>query len=247
MRAYLKLTGALAKLYLRDPAGAFFTLAFAPLFVLFIGAIAGNDPEPSLSGMGYLDANLPVFAAIVVGMVGLFSVPIGTVTLRESGALRRFMATPLRPLVYIAADVTVYLVMTLIGIALAFVTGMIVFGVRLQGDVFGLFAAICLGALAFMALGYTLASIEPTAQTAIVVGNVLAFPSLALSGATVPLEVLPQEAQNVARVLPLTQMVDLFRGLWLGEGWQSYLTHLAVLGGMLVAGTALAAWLFRWE
>ncbi len=66
MRAYLKLTTALARLYLRDPVGAFFTLAFAPLFVLLMGAIAGNDPNLSLNGVGYLQTNLPAYAAIVV-------------------------------------------------------------------------------------------------------------------------------------------------------------------------------------
>ncbi len=64
---------------------------------------------------------------------------------------------------------------------------------------------------------------------------------------TVPLEILPPAAQNVARALPLTQLVSLLRGLWLGEGWQPYVTETVVLAGMLVGGTALAAWLFRWE
>jgi ABC-2 type transport system permease protein len=247
MRAYLKLTLTLAKLYLRDPVGAFFTLAFAPLFVVLLGAISGNDPNPLLGGLGYLDANLPAYAAIVVGMVGLLTVPIGTVTRRESGVLRRFMATPLRPLTYLAADVSVYLVMTLLGIVLAFLTGMIGFGVRFQGDMLGVMAGTGLGTLAFMALGYALAGLIPTTQVAQVVGNILAFPLLALSGATVPLEVLPPAAQNIARFFPLTHLVNLLRGLWLGEGWQRHVTETVVLTGMLLAGAALAAWVFRWE
>jgi ABC-2 type transport system permease protein len=247
MRAYIKLTLIMATLYLRDPVGAFFTLAFAPLFVLLMGAISGNDPSPLLGGRGYMDVNLPAFAGIVIGMVGLLTVPIGTVMKRQSGALRRFMATPLRPLTYLAADVTVYLVMTLFGIALAFLTGIASFGVRFHGDAVGVMAAVCLGALAFMALGYVLAGFERTIQAAQVVGNILAFPLLALSGATVPIEILPPGAQSVARLLPLTQFVDLLRGLWLGQGWQPYVGQTLVLAGMLVIGAALAAWLFRWE
>jgi ABC-2 type transport system permease protein len=247
MRAYIKLTLIMATLYLRDPVGAFFTLAFAPLFVLLMGAISGNDPSPLLGGRGYMDVNLPAFAGIVIGMVGLLTVPIGTVMKRQSGALRRFMATPLRPLTYLAADVTVYLVMTLFGIALAFLTGIAAFGVRFHGDAVGVMAAVCLGALAFMALGYVLAGFERTIQAAQVVGNILAFPLLALSGATVPIEILPPAAQSVARLLPLTQFVDLLRGLWLGQGWQPYISQTLVLVGMMAIGAALAAWLFRWE
>jgi ABC-2 type transport system permease protein len=108
-------------------------------------------------------------------------------------------------------------------------------------------AAVCLGALAFMALGYVLAGLERTIQAAQVVGNILAFPLLALSGATVPIEILPPAAQSVARLLPLTQFVDLLRGLWLGQGWQPYISQTLVLVGMMAIGAALAAWLFRWE
>ena len=111
----------------------------------------------------------------------------------------------------------------------------------------GMMAGTGLGTLAFMALGYALAGLIPTTQVAQVVGNILAFPLLALSGATVPLEVLPPAAQNIARFFPLTHLVNLLRGLWLGEGWQRHVTETVVLTGMLLAGAALAAWVFRWE
>ena len=68
-----------------------------------------------------------------------------------------------------------------------------------------------------------------------------------ISGATWPLEFLPQAVQNVARFIPLTYVVALLKGLWFGESWGEHLTDVAVLGATLAVGVIVAARTFRWE
>jgi len=68
-----------------------------------------------------------------------------------------------------------------------------------------------------------------------------------LSGATIPLEVLPATVRELARFIPLTYVVTLLRGLWVGEAWSKHLTEVVVLVGLLIVGTAISAKTFRWE
>jgi ABC-2 type transport system permease protein len=105
----------------------------------------------------------------------------------------------------------------------------------------------CLGALSFFALGFLIAGLAPTARIAQTVRMVIAFSMMGISGATIPLEVLPTTVREIARFIPLTYVVTLLRGLWAGEAWSKHLTEVAVLLGLLVVGTAISAKTFRWE
>jgi ABC-2 type transport system permease protein len=247
MRALGKLTIVQAKLFIREPIAAFFALAFAPLVLILFGFIFGNEPVTEFGGLGSMDIAVPGYTAMIVGTVGLMSVPIATAARREAGVLRRFRATPLRPLTYIVTDVLVYLAMTLLGILLLVLVGKIVYNVRFEGSLHNVLAAVALGSFAFMALGYVLAGVAPTARVAQVVAMVLFYPMMFLSGASIPLEVMPESVQRAARFLPLTHVVTLVKGLWFGASWGDHLTEVAVLVGILIVGAIVAARVFRWE
>lgn len=247
MRTLWKLIIIQTKLFLREPFGAFFTLAFAPLLLILFGAIWGNEPSPLFGGRGSMDVSVPAYMGLIVGTVGLMSVPIATSARREAGALRRFKATPLRPLAYIVSDVVVNFAMTLLGIALLVLVGKVVYNVRFEGNIFSVLAAVSLGAFAFFAIGYVIAGLSPTARVAQIIGMVLLYPMMFLSGASMPLEILSPAIRNISRFLPLTHVVTLVRGLWAGDSWGQHGTEVAVLLGVLIVGTLISARTFRWE
>jgi ABC-2 type transport system permease protein len=68
-----------------------------------------------------------------------------------------------------------------------------------------------------------------------------------LSGATLPRELLPESIQKFAQVLPLTHVVTLLRGLWIGEPWRDHLLEVSILSALLIAGILISAKTFRWE
>lgn len=247
MRALWTLTKVQAKLYLREPISAFFTLLFAPLLLILFGFIYGNDPQPLFGGRGSMDVSVPAYTGMILGTVGLLGVPISTAARREAGVLRRFRATPLRPLVYLASDVAVNLCMTLLGILLLFLVGRLVYNVRFDGNVVSVLGGICLGTFAFLAMGYVLAAVAPTARVAQVVGMVLFYPMVFLSGASIPLELMPEGVQKVSRFLPLTHVVTLLKGLWIGDGWSQHLSEVVILLALLAVALAAASRTFRWE
>jgi len=236
-----------AKLYLREPIATFFTIAFAPLLLVLFGLIFGNEPADLFGGRGPMDVSVPSYIGFVIVMVGLIGIPIQTATSRELGVLRRYRVTPLRPLTYLIADVVAYFMMTLVGTVLLIVVGAAAFGVRLEGSVPAVLAGFTLCALSFFALGYLLAGLAPSARVAQTVGMVLAYPMMFLSGASVPLEVLPPGLRHVSDFIPLTYVVRLMRGLWLGDPWTSIRLDVAVLSGILVSATVVSARVFRWQ
>lgn len=247
MRALWKLTLTQAKLYLREPIAAFFTIVYAPMMLVLFGSIYGNKPNPLFGGKGTVDVSVPAYIGLIIVTVGLMSVPISTAASRETGVLRRYRATPLRPVTYLAADVLVYFGMTLLGVMLLILVGKIGYDIRFDGNVLSVLAGFTLGSLSFFALGFLVAGLAPTARIAQAVGMVLAFPMMFLSGATIPLEVLPASVREVARFVPLTYVVTLLRGLWSGEVWGDHLTEVIVLVGLLVIGVIVSARTFRWE
>src|SRR5690606_32454455 len=131
-------------------------------FALVMGFIFGNAPRPEFGGQGYMDASLVNFSAIVVAIAGLVLVPIDLVGQRETGALRRFRATPLRPISYIAADLLVRFAIAWAGVGLMLAVGVFAFGARPEGSIAGVLLVAALGILAFLALGYALTALVPS-------------------------------------------------------------------------------------
>ena len=241
------LTWTQAKLYLREPIATFFTIFFAPLFLVVFGLHLRQRAERHVRrpwAHGRHRAGLPRVVIVTVGLIGL---PIQTSVNRELGILRRYRVTPLRPLTYIVADVATFWAMALVGMILLVVVGKLAYEVRFEGDIVSVLAGFTLCTLSFLAIGFVIASLAPSARVAQAVGMVVAYPMMFLCGATIPFELLPASVQQLAALLPLTYVVKLMRGLWVGEPWSDLGLEVVVLTGVLVVCGLISARLFRWE
>ncbi len=247
MKSLLKMTWMEAKLFLREPASAFFSLIFPLIYLIMYGLISGNEPTPMYNGQRTIEAAIPSLTAVIISMTGLMSTTITLTTYREKGILRRLRTTPVSPLVVLAAQVIVVFVMTAIGMLLLVAAGRLIYNVRFQGNVLSLVGGFILGSLSFFGLGFILAGCMSTVRSAWAVAMVLLYPMLFLSGAFFSVEVLPKAVQKVSAFIPLTYVVNLLRGLWNGEAWGSHLLDAGVLAGLLVAGVIVSAKTFRWE
>jgi len=247
MNGLWKLTFTEMKLFLREPAAAFFTLFFPLMILLIFGSIYGNEPTPFFGGYGTVDVSVPAYTAMIIGSSGLIGLTIVMSMYRERGILRRLKATPLRAQTILCANVIVSFLMTAFGMFLLIVVGKIVYGLRFSGNPLHVFAAFTLCSLSFFALGFVIAGLTPTARTAQVLGMVLFYPMLFLCGAAMPLELLPPKIQQFAAMLPMTHVVKLLRGMWIGESWSQHWTEVSFLATMLIIGVAVSAKTFRWE
>jgi ABC-2 type transport system permease protein len=247
LRSFAKLTFTRFKLFLREPVAFFFNLAFPVLLLILFGVIWGNEPGSSMfsSRFGYIDAQVPALAIFVIGTVAFMTIPVATATDREQKLLRQIQSSPLQPVIYLAADVTLYFLIALTGMLLLVIVATFAFGLRFEGHWAAVLAGFFLSALAFIAIGYIIASVAPTSRMAQVIGQVIFFPMMFLSGAAVPLAIMPENIQNIAQYLPMTHAVKLLQSLWFGGGWG--MTPVLVLLGLLIGGMVLSVRVFRWE
>lgn len=247
MKSLLKMTWIETKLFFREPVGTFFTLAF-PLMMLFIfGSIFGNTPSAYFNGYGSVDVSVPAYTAMIIATTGLVGLTITISSYREKGVLRRLQTTPMSPLFILTAQVIVLFAMTVLGMALLIIVGKLIYNLRFDGNALSVLGGFTLSSLSFFAIGFILAGLMPSARTAQIVAMVLLYPMLFLSGAGYPRELLPESILKVSAFLPLTYVVKLLRGLWVGESWGLHTFDALVLAGILVIGVLVSIKTFRWE
>ena len=247
MKSFFKLTWMEMKLFMRDPQAAFFTLVF-PLILLFVfGSIYGNKPSPLFGGFGNVDVSVPSYTGLIIATSGLISIPVIISTYRETGILRRFKVTPLRPLSLLTADLVVIFFMTALGMALLILAADIFYGLRFSGSPVNFGVGFILSSLSFFSLGFILAGFLPTARTAQIVGMAIFFPMIFLSGATLPMEMMPDNIQSISRFIPLAYVVNLLKGFWFGETWAQHWLNASVLLGLTVLFLFTSLKIFRWE
>lgn len=235
------------KMFIREPIGAFFTLMFPSMLLLIFGTIWGNTPSEYFGGVGYVDTAVPAFTAMIIATSGLMSLSIDMATYRDRGILRRLKITPVKPLTLLVAQVVVIFLMSIAGMAVLIVLGKLLYNLRILGNIFQLLLGFIFCSASFFGLGFLLAGTMPTARAAQVVSMVIFYPMLFLSGSAIPREVLPETIRRVAQFIPLTHVVNLLRGLAVGDSWLQHQTAVLFLGIMLIVSAAISAKIFRWE
>jgi ABC-type multidrug transport system permease subunit len=119
---------------------------------------------------------------------------------------------------------------------------------RNEGSVLLLLLIAILGALAMIAFGFMMAARFASEELANGAINLASWPMMLLSGVWFSLEGAPAWLQHVAKVLPLTQMLDAARAVMLdGAGFRDVLPHVGALAFMTALFLGIAAAGFRWR
>ena len=235
-----------ALLFLRDPVTLIFALALPVFFVVVLGAVFGDQPDPTgrvYRGVGGSTYYTPAYMALVAASVGLISVPTQLAGYRERGVLRRMRASGLPASAVVGAQLAVGLGLAVVGAATVTLLSFTANNPLPPDDVVGVLVAFLVGTVAMILLGVALGALLPTARAAQSAGVLLWFLLLILGGAGPPPEVLPSAMGAVGRLTPMRPLVLALQDPWFGGRWN--IGMLAVLAGIAVAGFAVAAWRLR--
>lgn len=247
LRITLKLTVLEGKLFLRNYINVFFLLLFPSLILLLFGGMFGNEPAAIFGGYGTVDVSVPAYAGMIISVTGLMCLPLTLSEYREKKILKRFRATPLSPHYVIIAQIGVNLLMTVAGMLLLFITARIVFDLHFMGDFLPVVAVFLFSTLSIFSLGFLIAAVAPNMMAATAIAYLVYFPMLFLTGATIPIEMMPETMQKIAAVLPVTHVVRAMKAVWLGKSIASVSMSLLLLAGIMVLCFILSFKLFRWE
>jgi ABC-2 type transport system permease protein len=189
---------------------------------------------PSILGMSLMQ--LGVFAAVPL------------VADRQKLILKRLQATPLRRWQLVGSNVLMRLLIAVVQTVIIVGVGSLAFHVQIAGSWLLIGALILLGSLAFIALGYVIASFASTEEAANGMTSVVQFPLMFLSGTFFPIDSMPDALRTVARALPLTYLGDALRQVMVdGTPFSPLWVCFAVLIAWLVVCFGIAARFFRWQ
>ena len=250
MRGLFQLTWLEIKIFLREPLGAIGTLVIPVILFLVVGRAmnrGGVAAPRSTRGLEFFASGLPVMVSLFMAIGAVTSLVAIIAIYREGGILKRLRATPLRPYTILSAHVLAKLLFMAITLALMVLAGRRFYPPGLQAPVVSFALAVMFSTLSILSMGFVIASLVRTARFAQPVGALIFYPMIAVSGLFVPLEAFPPSLQMAARFLPLTYIVSLLRGIWMGEGWVAHLGDVAALVIAGVVFVALSAKVFRWE
>jgi ABC-2 type transport system permease protein len=249
MRGLLQLTWLEIKIFLREPLGAIGTLLMPVAIFMVLGRSMRNvtGTRPAGGAAALMQLTLPVLVSLFIAISAVVSLVTIISIYRESGILKRLRATPLRPQTILSAHVLAKMAFTLVTLALLLLAGRRFYPAGLQAPMWSFALAVLVSTLSILSMGFVIASLVRTARFAQPVGALVFYPMIALSGLFVPIEAMPVGLQILARVLPMTYIVSLLRGIWAGESWFAHVGDLAALAILCAVCTAIAARVFKWE
>lgn len=245
LRGLWRLTWLEIKIFVREPLGVIGSVLMPVLVFVVIGRSIGSGRGANVAQ--FVGTDLPVLAAILIAFSAVLSLVTIVAIYREGGILKRLRATPLRPATILTAHVLVKLLFTAVTLAALALAGRRFYPVDLDPPLLSFAVALLLATLSLVSLGFILASVVPTARFAQPAAALILYPMLGVSGLFMPVELLPSGLRALARVLPLTYVVSLLRGIWRGDGWLAHGWDVAALAVTFAVCTAVAVKVFRWE
>ncbi|HSM33000.1 MAG TPA: ABC transporter permease [Anaerolineae bacterium] len=189
---------------------SFLPLAIVVQVLFALGIVAGYPllfPQIDELTILFLATGAPSIALITMGLVAL---PQVVSQAKLQGTLDYMRSLPVPRMVYLLADLTVWLLIVLPGVAFAVALGAWVFDLALSVSL-AIIPAVLLVATTAAAVGYAMASLLPP-MIAMLLTQVLVVGVLMFSPINFPAERLPEWLQSVHAVLPVQAMGEVIRG-----------------------------------
>jgi ABC-2 type transport system permease protein len=248
LRGLWELTWLEIKIFVREPLGVIGSVGIPILMFVVLSRLLGPQIRAGSPGMPrFVSVDLPIFASLMIAASAVVSLVAIVSIYREGGILKRLRATPLRPHTILTAHVIVKLLFTGVTLAAMVLLGRRYYPIGQDVPLVSFTLALIFSTVSILSMGFLIASLVPTARFAQPIASLLFYPMFGLSGLFFPVESLPPVLQIMARAMPLTYSVSLLRGVWHGDGWIAHAGDVAALLLVLLACTALASKVFRWE
>lgn len=138
---------------------------------------------------------------------------------RERGTMETLLSTPAKPIEVMIGKITPYILVGYIQATLILVVAKLFFGVPMPPSVVILFVASFFFIVANLAVGILFSTVAKNQLQAVQMAVFFFLPSILMSGFMFPFRGMPEWAQVVGQVLPLTHFLKIVRGILLkGHG-----------------------------
>ena len=163
---------------------------------------------------------VPGLMGVILTMTMVMMTGLAITRERERGTMENLLAMPLSPLEVMTGKIVPYVAIGLIQATIILLAARFVFNVPFVGSLVTLFLASLLFIACNLTVGITVSSLAGNQLQAMQLTFFYFLPNILLSGFMFPFRGMPEWAQWVGSVLPLTHFNRLVRGILLkGADW----------------------------
>ncbi len=199
-----------------------------------LGYLAGRPSpvnlivHPRYNPEGITQYNIvPGLMGVVLTMTLVVITALAITRESERGTMEQLLTTPVRPLEVMMGKIIPYITVGYIQMGLIVAVAYFVFGVPFMGSLPLLFVLSLFFIAANLSVGVTFSTIAGNQLQAVQMAFFFFLPSILLSGFMFPFRGMPEWAQWVGSILPLTHYLRIVRGILLkGNGIADVWVHL---------------------
>lgn len=193
-----------------------------------------------------IDFILPIMMSIMFMQLGLYG-STRMVNLKESKMLKSLGTTPLPKGIFIASEVFVRMMESVVQAIAMIVVAYLVFDLHITGNWMAVLGLVLLGAGTFVSLGYVLATFAKTVDSMTSMVNLFVFPFMVLSGLFIPIENFPNVIKPIVKLIPITYLSDSLSTVMSGtQSAYGLMVDVIALCLFLIINLILAS-KFKWE
>lgn len=170
---------------------------------------------------------VPALMGVVLTMTMVVITALAVTRERERGTMENLLSTPAHPAEVMIGKIVPYIVVGYIQVLLIMLVAGFLFQVPILGNPILLLAVALVFIAANLSVGITFSTLAKNQLQAMQMSFFFFLPSILLSGFMFPFRGMPQWAQAVGSVLPLTHFIRIVRGILLkNNGIGETLPHL---------------------
>jgi len=189
---------------------------------------------------------VPGLLGIVLTLTLVMMTAIGVTREQERGTMESLLATPVQPLEVMVGKLAPFVIVGIIQTALILGVARFLFGVPMGGGWGGLSLGIALFIIGSLGLGFLISTVTRTQLQAMQMSVFYFLPSILLSGFLFPFRGMPEWAQWLGTLIPVTHFLRIVRGALLkGQSFADMAPSLLALAVFVFAVAALALARYR--
>jgi len=184
---------------------------------------------------------VPGLMGVVLTMTMVMMTSIAMTRERERGTMENLLATPVRPLEVMLGKIVPYILVGYVQVVVILTAAKYLFEVPMVGSLVLLSTVLILFIATNLAIGFTFSTLAKSQMQAMQMTMFFFLPSMLLSGFMFPFRGMPQWAQVLGEVLPLTHFLRIVRAILLkGSGIADVAQHIWPLALILLVVSAAA-------
>lgn len=189
---------------------------------------------------------VPGLVGVVLTMSMIMMTAVSLTRESERGTMENLLAMPVSPLEVMFGKIVPYIGIGIIQVLILFAAARFVFNVPILGSIPALALGVVIFIAAMLAIGYTFSTFAKNQMQAMQMAFFFFLPSILLSGFMFPFRGMPEPAQALGEILPLTHMLRILRGVVLkGNDMADLWPEFAALTVFLIVIASIALRRYR--